>query len=241
MKNRKNFTLIELLVVIAIIAILASMLLPALGKAREKAHQINCLSNMKQIGLAFIGYQDDYDDYYVPFAWEGVANTTMNWAWCLKVNKYVLNPQQYKCASARLLTNSLTAGPSDVVALPTTPSRYLYIAYGYNYDYGFGRTHYTAPRKYIPVKKSQVKNTSQKILVGDSHNVVSNQTYGNSGIAGKDPTTQNGTLDDRHNGAANLLFADGHAGSMKNSAWVSWPGDNFYLHWRYNTTSKYNN
>ena len=102
--KRHGFTLIELLVVIAIIAILAAILFPVFARAREKARQSSCLSNVKQIGTGLLMYAQDYDEVLPAFSFAGIQ-------WNTLLQPYVMNEQIFKC--------------------PSEPSRDL--GYGYNY------------------------------------------------------------------------------------------------------------
>jgi prepilin-type N-terminal cleavage/methylation domain-containing protein/prepilin-type processing-associated H-X9-DG protein len=101
---RRGFTLIELLVVIAIIAILAAILFPVFARAREKARQSSCSSNVKQIMLACLMYAQDYDERTVNAVTSQGAGTCSDpnrsqWWWRLLVAPYVKNTQIFNCPS----------------------------------------------------------------------------------------------------------------------------------------------
>ena len=91
---RKGFTLIELLVVIAIIAILAAILFPVFARAREKARQTSCLSNLKQLSLGAQMYSQDYDEEVMP------CHTDATY-WNLLIEPYVKNTQLFQCPSKK--------------------------------------------------------------------------------------------------------------------------------------------
>ena len=99
MNRRKGFTLIELLVVIAIIAILAAILFPVFAKAREKARQASCSSNLKQLALGALMYAQDYDELLMPFYY---YNAPHHMTWAVNfLQPYVKNMNVVECPSTK--------------------------------------------------------------------------------------------------------------------------------------------
>jgi len=105
---RRGFTLIELLVVIAIIAILAAILFPVFARAREKARQTSCLSNMKQLGLAALMYAQDYDESFPRNRAGGPPYIGPYWHQIIE--PYIKNRQVFRCPSEKL--RDVGYGPS---------------------------------------------------------------------------------------------------------------------------------
>ncbi len=193
--RRAGFTLIELLVVIAIIAILAAILFPVFARAREKARQTSCLSNLKQIGLAVEMYKQDYDSRYFHGwpspSWSSVIHM---------INPYMKNYQLWMCPSQDASTACSCGYPGD-----TGDPSYIPASYAFN--------PYCTVGWYANMqgkKETSIEAPAQVILCADGRRSwihFSAWCYGN-GQGGRscDPSIAN-----IHNGGANCAYMDGHA------------------------------
>jgi len=226
---KKGFTLIELLVVIAIIAILAAILFPVFGRARENARRSSCQSNQKQILLGFKQYTQDYDEKY-PQSVTNIAmggGTSAGAGWADSIQPYLKSTQIYQCPSeVNPGTTSGTVGFTD---------------YWYNGligDGGFtasgaspavvaGAPTASGAASGSGVSEASIANSASTILMGDGEGSTvstgSNSIAFNKGLGGFliAPTNTSGTpwtpstsgtvaSDRRHLDGSNYGFADGH-------------------------------
>ncbi len=231
---KKTFTLIELLVVIAIIAILASMLLPALNRARETAKKSRCLSNLKQLGTATHMYNADNNDY-MPIVQVTIPNVVNIGAasWKAQILPYTSKTAPAVSqgqVSRRLFCTGVFACPSwlpsmmlfsDQVAADLNPDNGYAAQYGGGYGYNYGNGYGILPRlgyrggsgKWFVCKAGQIQIPSKTLVVGESADTVSNGTQ-----ACLVYDTDRSWIDGRHDGrtAMPIVWADGHAATMKN-------------------------
>jgi prepilin-type N-terminal cleavage/methylation domain-containing protein/prepilin-type processing-associated H-X9-DG protein len=205
--RRRGFTLIELLVVIAIIAILAAILFPVFARAREKARQASCQSNLKQLATAFMMYTQDYDEYCPDHCGQSTGN-----CWAVSIYPYIKNAQLFAC-------------PSDP-ALGT---------FGIWRDFANGPMHAfdpPLPRGYAwslmldLAAIGKVAAPSQTPIFADGtgvgwmapmHACLGFKSFGATGACATDYAQMN----PRHNEGMNLAFMDGHVKWWKNTAVLS--------------------
>jgi prepilin-type N-terminal cleavage/methylation domain-containing protein/prepilin-type processing-associated H-X9-DG protein len=210
---RKAFTLIELLVVIAIIAILASILFPVFGRARENARRSSCQSNLKQIGLGVMQYTQDYDEKFPLYRDTFyVAQPGYIFGWADAIQPYLKSEQIYQCPS-----NSDVV-PDRTLATPT-PAQAGYVDYAYNT--ALGSQAGTNPASGAGINLSALESSSLTVMFVESF--VQNTAAAapsNAGTArnatrgGGSTTAPIGSVSnlqaDRHLEGSNVSFADGH-------------------------------
>lgn len=200
-KVKKGFTLIELLVVIAIIAILAAILFPVFARARENARRASCQSNLKQIGLGFKQYVQDYDERYPQLGTGGSVES-----WGIALQPYLKSEQIYQCPSE-------TTGPAAGADLATRGATTNFTDYFYN-------------SAMAGVNESQLTQIAQTIMNGEGTSGNSASASNGGTTAGPTVTMEaNGALTlgstgsaQRHLEGANYGFADGHVKWLRQTA-----------------------
>ncbi|MFW6438069.1 MAG: DUF1559 domain-containing protein, partial [Armatimonadota bacterium] len=152
--------------VIAIIAILAAILFPVFARAREKARQTSCLSNLKQIGLGWMMYAQDYDDKVVPHGYFDPApaprfNDSRGgyWDWPVLLEPYINNREVYLCPSYPSDGATSSSGTISPYYVSYTMARAA--AYDYSVD----------PAQ--PIKLARVTKPAEKIIIMDKWNSTS--------------------------------------------------------------------
>jgi prepilin-type N-terminal cleavage/methylation domain-containing protein/prepilin-type processing-associated H-X9-DG protein len=218
---RKGFTLIELLVVIAIIAILAAILFPVFARAREKARQASCLSNVKQISLGILMYTQDYDEK-LPGVYIGYPGTI--YYWHTNVDPYIKTGTVTNAtAKGGIWTCPSYPGPYKPTFLPEKwPTTWASnaLSYGYSYQYltlPLGTSQNTSSGG---PNLADVEKPAETVMIGDSGPSLGSAltwwsatqyciTYGDVDymLLGN----RRHVVYLRHNGRANVGFVDGHA------------------------------
>ena len=238
--NKVGFTLIELLVVIAIIAILAAILFPVFAQAREKARQISCASNEKQLGLAFTQYVQDNDERY-PYAAETIDGGAWwgekNSVWPEEISSYVNTYKAYDCpddSKTGINTwegTSISYAVNGIISFNSTGPITLGVMgmQDWNGDIHGGRTlaQIGVPSDTIlmcehwnsDLDKGGAMNASHAGLEGTMFGV----TWFSFGGLIPDPTrsasaaypnSRNGGVNVHTNGLSNFLFCDGHVKAL---------------------------
>ena len=212
-KHRRGFTLIELLVVIAIIAILAAMLLPVLREAREKARQVVCMSNLRQIGMAAIMYLQDYR--CLPYTYQyinGDPDKRIHIFQILQAGGYLGGSSGvWHCPSDPLKSGWIMMNdylPNEVVNRTFTPN--VHISYGFNvritttgYNYAT-RIPLAARDKYASKIGLLADITDASLYIND---YMFFSAFVDPAVRAEEPVTR---IKYNHSGGANLLYLDLH-------------------------------